>query len=107
MIRKVRARKSQITINGGGRRLKGRPSSNGQRKIARKPVEVAAFPAAAVPILAEMDERHVKRPEQREQDRVGVAAGDETGKREAEPRGRDECGVGRLNEKIDGSRKNP
>ena len=38
MIRKISQRNSQITSLGGARRPKGRPSSKGQRKIAKNPV---------------------------------------------------------------------
>src|SRR6266487_1969741 len=52
MMRKPSQRKSQMTSNG---------------------FQQLDFPAVAVPDLADVDDRHVHRPENRENNRVGIA----------------------------------
>lgn len=68
-------------------------------------LEELGFPAVAVPFLPKMDERHVQRPENREQDGVGVAGDDDAGECETNPCGRDQHGVGMIEPKERGQAK--
>src|SRR5262245_44614184 len=57
------------------------------------------FPAVAIPILAHMDERHVKNPEEGKEQRVRVAASDDAGEDETKPGGDDKRVVGMVDPK--------
>src|SRR4029453_11329839 len=57
------------------------------------------FPAVAVPILADVDERHVKNPEEGKEQRVRVAASDDAGEGETNPAGGEERVVGMVEPK--------
>ncbi len=83
MMRKPSQRKSQITSSGGRHFGKGRPSSNGQRKIEQEAgLEQLRLPTIAIPNLSDVNDGHIHRPEKGEQNRVRVTA--EHNEREAE-----------------------
>ena len=65
------------------------------------------FPAVAVPVLANVDERHVKNPEDGKEECVGVAAGHNAGKGETKPGGEDERAVGMVEPKERGQPEKP
>ena len=69
MMRKIRSRKSQMMARGGGASREGPAIEERAEKDGEKAgFEQLRFPAVAIPILPEVDERHVERPEDREQD---------------------------------------
>src|SRR4029453_19490147 len=80
-----------------GRRATGeRPAMEERTKKNGKEAgfEELHFPAVTVPILADVDEGHVKNPKEAKEERVRVAAGHDAGGGETKPGGEDERGAG-------------
>src|ERR1044071_2989478 len=59
-------------------------------------LEQLKLPTVAVPLPTQVDERHVDGPQDREQNGVGVTSYDYAGKRESDPSGRNQHGIGMV-----------
>ena len=71
-------------------RVEQRAEENGEEPGFKK----LDFPAVTVPVLAEVNERHVEQPEDGHDHRVGIAGNDEAGQRETKPGGIAQKSVG-------------
>jgi hypothetical protein len=81
-MRKMSQRKSQMTTSGARRRGNGRASSNGEEAG----LEQLDFPAVRIPELADVHDRHVKHPQQQEQEGVRITRENYERQRHAQPR---------------------
>ena len=103
MMRKISQRSSQITATGGGLRGKrARRRERAQEDREEAGLDQLDLPAVAVPELADLDDRELERPEQRELDRVREAEEQRQRERNSEQAGASSAGSETSSQKKDG-----